>query len=373
MRKNIVSMIVLAGGLVLAGDLTVTASESPVYIDSEYGTLKEVIVGLPYGRSPDRDAPWLLETLKILPPDEAEYTLATAGMSWEKMIHPTKKKSETDLLEVENRALISVLEKLGVKVYRPTRLTEEFIERNYGREVLANGYSQDFPRDNMIVIGNQAIEFNLRTMLRRADISGFQEILSAKFRQGNMRWFAMPHSPPLAVPSQDDPALEGGDLVIIGKTLLVGNTLNQAVGSNRAGCEWLQQALGGEYTVVRVPLVEQILHLDCVLSIPRHGLAIICEEAFVEGIPSCLQGWDLIRVPLADASRLAVNGLPVDEKNYIMSYNDHVSNEYIRGELEKRGITVHPVYFGTHNGQGGSIRCATQPLKRAAVPVGDVP
>jgi len=104
-----------------------------------------------------------------------------------------------------------------------------------------------------------------------------------------------------------------------------------------------------------------------VLSIPRHGLAIVCEEAFVEGLPSCLRGWDLIKVPLADASRLAVNGLPVDENNYIMSYNDHISNDFIRSELTKRGIKVHPVYFGTHNGQGGSIRCATQPLKRAAV------
>lgn len=58
-----------------------------------------------------------------------------------------------------------------------------------------------------------------------------------------------------------------------------------------------------------------------------------------------------------------MNGLPVDENNYIMSYNDHISNDFIRSELTKRGIKVHPVYFGTHNGQGGSIRCATQPLK----------
>lgn len=366
MLKNTMPLLALAGGLLLAGCRTLPEAGSSVFVDSEYGALTEVIVGLPYGRSPDPDAPWLQETLKILPPDEAEYTRATAGMSWEKMIHPVKKKSETELLEAENLELIKVLEKLGVKVFRPRRLTEEFIVRNYGREVLANGFSQDFPRDNMIVIGNQAIEFNLRTMLRRADISGFREILADKFKQGNMRWIAMPHSAPLAVPSSDEPALEGGDLVIVGRTILVGNTLNKAVGSNRAGCEWIQQALGREYAVVSVPLVEQILHLDCVLSIPRRGLAIVCEEAFVEGIPSYVRDWDLIKVPLADASRLAVNGLPVDEKNYVMSYNDHVANDYIRGELEKRGIKVHPVYFGTHNGQGGSIRCATQPLKRAA-------
>lgn len=48
----------------------------------------------------------------------------------------------------------------------------------------------------MIVIGNQVIEFNLRTMLRRVDISGFKEILAARCRQGDIRWFAMPHAAP---------------------------------------------------------------------------------------------------------------------------------------------------------------------------------
>ena len=368
MRRDLLLLLLLpAGGLALAGCRTVPGGDTPVYVDSEYGALQEVIVGLPYGKSPELDAPWLQETLKILPPDEAEYTRATAGLSWTEMIHPVKRKSETELLEGENQALINVLTGLGVRVCRPMQLTEDFIVRNYGREILANGYSQDFPRDNMIVIGNQEIEFNQRTMLRRVDISGFKEILAARCRQGDIRWFAMPHAAPLAMPSPDEPALEGGDLVMLDETILVGNTLNQAVGSNQAGCEWLQQVLGRAYRVERVPLVEQILHLDCVLSIPRHGLAIVCEEAFVEGLPSCLRGWDLIKVPLADASRLAVNGLPVDENNYIMSYNDHISNDFIRSELTKRGIKVHPVYFGTHNGQGGSIRCATQPLKRAAV------
>lgn len=361
------SALALATGLILQGCHSLPKGQYSVYVDSEYGALQEVIVGLPHGKSPALNAPWLQETLKILPPDEAEYTRATAGLSWEKMIHPITKKSETQMLEEENQALIAVLEGLGVKVLRPTRLTEDFIANNYGEEVLANGYSQDFPRDNMIVLGNQVIEFNLRTMLRRADISGFKEILSAKFKQGNMRWISMPHAAPLAITQPDEPALEGGDFVIVGDTLLLGNTLNQAVGSNQAGYDWIQRTLGKKYQVIRVPLVEKILHLDCVLSIPRHGLAIVCEEAFVEGLPACIKDWDLIKVSLEEASRLAVNGLPVNGQNYIMSYNDHVKNESIRFELEKRGIKVHPVYFGTHNGQGGSIRCATQPLKRSAV------
>ena len=107
-----------------------------------------------------------------------------------------------------------------------------------------------------------------------------------------------------------------------------------------------------------------MLHLDCVLSVPRNGLAIVCEEAFVDGLPEHIKSWDLIRVDIESVRRLAVNGIPVDSKNYLMSFNDHNDNRYLQSELEKRDIKVHRVFFGTHNGQGGSLRCATQPLVR---------
>jgi N-dimethylarginine dimethylaminohydrolase len=136
------------------------------------------------------------------------------------------------------------------------------------------------------------------------------------------------------------------------------------VGSNEAGYQWLKNILGNQYKVNRVRLIESVLHLDCVLSVPRRGLAIICEEAFVDGLPKEIKNWDLIRVRLEDVKRLAVNGVPVNSRNYILSYNRHNDNRYIQAELEKRGIRVHRVFFGTHNGQGGSLRCATQPLKR---------
>jgi len=154
--------------------------------------------------------------------------------------------------------------------------------------------------------------------------------------------------------------------MVLGKTILVGNTANKAVGSNEAGYKWLKNYLGDDYKVIRVPLVETILHLDCALSIPKEGLAIICKDAFSDGIPEALNGWDFIEVSLEEASRLAVNGLPVNDKNYIMSYNKHteVTSDRIKSALESHGITVHKVFFGAHNGQGGSIRCATQAILR---------
>lgn len=340
------------------------AAEHSVYVDCEYGDLKEVIVGLPYGMSPSLQAQWFADALKVLPEDEADYARKTAGMLWTEMINPETGKSETQMLEEENQAFIAILKSLGVKVYRPTEITVAFIKEHYGSDVLLNGFSQDFPRDNMAVIGSKIIEFNLRTPIRKVDISGFRDILSEKCSDSKVKWFAMPHTELLKPARADTPFLEGGDVIVLGGTVLVGNTQNPSVGSNAAGYQWLKNILGDQYQVKRVRLIESVLHLDCVLSVPRQGLAIICEEAFLDGLPEPVKDYDLIKVGLEDVKRLAVNGVPVNSKNYILSYNRHNDNRHIQAELEKRGITVHRVFFGTHNGQGGSLRCATQPLKR---------
>ncbi|MCE5264780.1 MAG: hypothetical protein LLG97_14775 [Deltaproteobacteria bacterium] len=365
--KNVI--VVLCAVLAFGGEGPVCARsanavEPSVYVDYEYGDLKEVIVGLPYGMSPSLEAKWFADALKVLPKDEADYAQKTAGMLWTEMINPETGKSETQMLEEENQAFIGILKSLGVKVYRPTEITVDFIKEHYGEDVLLNGFSQDFPRDNMAVIGSNVIEFNLRTPIRKVDISGFRNILSEKCSDSTVKWFSMPHTELIKPARADTPFLEGGDVIVLGGTVLVGNTQNPSVGSNETGCQWLKNILRNQYKVKRVRLVESVLHLDCALSVPRRGLAIICEEAFVDGLPKELKDWDLIRVGLEDVKRLAVNGVPVNSRNYILSYNRHNDNRYIQAELEKRGIRVHRVFFGTHNGQGGSLRCATQPLKR---------
>ncbi|MBP7765052.1 MAG: hypothetical protein KA113_07690 [Syntrophaceae bacterium] len=364
--KNVVVFLcaVLALGGFPVSVRSAMSAEPSVYVDYEYGDLKEVIVGLPYGMSPSLEAKWFADALKVLPKDEADYARKTAGMLWTEMINPETGKSETQMLEEENQAFIAILKSLGVQVYRPTEITVDFIREYYGGDVLLNGFSQDFPRDNMAVIGSSVIEFNLRTPIRKVDISGFRNILSEKCSDPKVKWFSMPHTELLKPARPDTPFLEGGDVIVLGKTVFVGNTQNPSVGSNEAGYRWLKNILGDQYQVTRVRLVESVLHLDCVLSVPRRGLAIICEEAFVDGLPEELKGWDLIRVGLKDVQRLAVNGVPVNSRNYILSYNRHNDNRTIQAELEKRGIKVHRVFFGTHNGQGGSLRCATQPLKR---------
>ena len=255
-----------------------------INVDYEYGNLKEVIVGVSWGISPSIEAPWFEDALKILPEDEAEYARKTAGLLWKDMINPETLKSEYEMLEEENNELIKVLEKLGVKVYRTKEFTKEYIIENFGREALTNGVSQNFPRDNLAIIKNNLIELNLRTPIRRVDIDGFRELFHEKCDE-NVKWFSMPHTPLLGASDNNHPLLEGGDIITLGNTIFVGNSKNPSVGSNMAGYKWLKNILGKEYDVINVPLLEEILHLDCVLSIPGDGLAIVCSEGFVNGIP----------------------------------------------------------------------------------------
>ncbi|NCC99600.1 MAG: hypothetical protein EOL95_07870 [Bacteroidia bacterium] len=372
--KSIASPIIILLSLAILSSChdQPTPSSQKIYINSEYGNLKEVIVGLSSGKNPSIDAPWYKEAIKILPEDERKIAETTAGFNWTDVKYnengeydPAGTISETDLLEIENNDLIGVFHSLGVTVHRPDLITEQWVIDNYGEAALINGYSQDFPRDNLAIIGNNVIELTLKTPLRRFDIIGFNQLLMTKCDE-TVVWVSMPQIPLLPVPSDETPALEGGDVMVLGKTILVGNTANKAVGSNEAGYNWLKNYLGDDYNVIRVPLVENILHLDCALSIPKEGLAIICKDAFSDGIPEVLNGWDLVEVSLEEASRLAVNGLPVNDKNYIMSYNNHTieTSNRIKSALESYGITVHKVFFGTHNGQGGSIRCSTQAILR---------
>ncbi|NLX99549.1 MAG: hypothetical protein GXY83_25725 [Rhodopirellula sp.] len=111
-------------------------------------------------------------------------------------------------------------------------ITVDFIKEHYGADVLLNGFSQDFPRDNMAVIGNNVIEFNLRTPIRKVDISGFRDILSERCSDSTVKWFSMPHTELLEPARADTPFLEGGDVIVLGRTVLVGNTENPSVGSN---------------------------------------------------------------------------------------------------------------------------------------------
>ncbi len=341
-------------------------SVAEIFVDYEYGDLKEVVVGIPYGIYPDLDAvPWLQEAIKVLPESEAAKLRARSGQD-------TISLGKYDVMEKENLALIDVLKQYGVKVWRPEMLSRERVAGNFGEEyVLAAGAEEQYTRDPILVIGSNVIENTMGSLPRRADILGLCGLLLDRVLDSNAAWVSMPvadYALMLGDGNYDKtlfPVLEGGDVIVLGKKILVGNSANRAFGSSELGYRWLKSYLSPQgYDVERVPLTEDILHLDVALSVPRPGLIIVCPEVMSEGVPAFFDGWQRIEVSREDTRYLAANGLPVNPNVYIMGYNDHFDGMHVQSELEQAGIKVHRIYFAAHNEDGGSIRCSTHPFVR---------
>ncbi|MEC1177881.1 arginine deiminase family protein [Metasolibacillus meyeri] len=255
----------------------------------------------------------------------------------------------------EERAnLKKVLEKYGVEVLLPRMLTD--YEKELGH---ADGYSNFFTRDPFFTVGNMLIEGSLRFPHRRNEILPVRNILVEEANKHRCLYVSTP-KPDISLghDSEEGPFLEGGDVLVLDKTIYVGNS---GLASNSNGVQWLKNLTNNfGYEVIEVPLHHTILHLDCALSIVREGLIIACEEAFLNGIPEQFKHWDKINVTLEQASHLATNGLPINDHVYITDYEF----DFIGAALETRGIKVEYIDFKISRSFGGSFRCSTQPLLR---------
>ncbi len=262
----------------------------------------------------------------------------------------------------ERENLRRVLEKYGVEIQRPRMLTET--EKELG--VIPNGITNGdgvtnfFSRDPFVTIGNHIIECSFLSPYRRLEVLPIRSILQKEAAASGCFYVAVPQ-PDVSqgLLSDAGPYLEGGDVLVYGKTVFVGNS---GRATNKAGIEWLRNYLSHfGYDVVEVRLKKTTLHLDCALSLVREGLMVVCLEALLDGIPEKLKNWDKINVSYDDAQALATNGLPVNEHAYI---TDIVFKDTVGRELEKRGITVEYVDYKFSRKLEGAFRCSTQPLLR---------
>ena len=158
-----------------------------IYVDYEYGDLKEVIVGVPFMVYPDvAKAKWMEEAVKVLPEAEARRAIARSGKD-------SIEIGKYDAMEKENEELIGILKKQGVKVLRPEVIGRERVAKNFGQEFLPiAGMTQQYTRDPILVIGDNVIENSMGTLDRRCDILGFRRLLLDRVMGSNARWVAMP-------------------------------------------------------------------------------------------------------------------------------------------------------------------------------------
>ena len=200
-----------------------------VYVESEFASLKRVVLAESQLIIPTHMDE---NTLKVFTPESAAIAQANPGRDFKDAFPEMQKQWE---LEREN--LKDVLEKYKVEVLRPRRLTE--YEKQLGAD---DGCSNFFARDPFFTIGNFIIEGSLRYKHRRNEVLPLRSILEKAASESGAIYVAVPRADiSEGADSEAGPFLEGGDVLVLGKTVFVGIS-GQA--TNEKGYLWLKKNSG---------------------------------------------------------------------------------------------------------------------------------
>jgi len=321
---------------------------------SEFGKLNTVVVG----QVEDFAYPPYSPNIRYLTGEKRRMLESTDG-------RPYRLKSEQPALY---ERLVSQLEIVceafrsrGIEVLRPRLFTPP--EKNFLAD-LQLGHSQLYPADPAFVIGDHFIEACIRRPFRRKEVWGIRDTVVPAMA-------ATPDAHHVAMPSaQPDPAdvlglghgiyLEGGDVIVHGKTLLVGYG---PLTSSLLGGQWLARYMRPfGYDVEHVEIHGDFLHLLGVMSLVREGLAIAYLPALGGSLPKPVKDWDVIEISLEECLALGTVGMNTDPKTHLI---DRRLTRIIQ-QLEKRGVTCVPLEIDELADWGGAVRCVTLPISREA-------
>jgi N-dimethylarginine dimethylaminohydrolase len=156
-------------------------------------------------------------------------------------------------------------------------------------------------------------------------------------------------------------ALEGGDVQIVEPgCMLIGN------GEERTQVQAADQLAGwmrDDGWEVRIePIPGQFVHIDVLVSILAPKLAAVCVEAASGGLVAWLRGkgFELLEVSLEDAFRLGVNAMSLGGDRVISTKHSTRLNEAIRA----RGLEVLDPDLSAFTAGGGGAHCLAQALRR---------
>jgi len=329
-------------------------SSRRIFVESEFAPLRTVVLAQCQMRLPDADTgskEQLNDELSIMPDEQRQIILQLLGKD-----HAMAMPERQQRWEAERDALKQVFEKHGVEVLRPRLLTQW--EKEAGGK---QGYSNSYVRDPWLVVGNVVIEGSLRFPHRRKEVLPSRNIFQREVYPAACSYVAVPQ--PEIMPLDVDnggpgPFLEGGDVLVYGRHVFVGNS---GRASTALGAQWLQKVIAPHgYTVEIVRLKPNILHLDCAIGLVREGLMVVYEEGLLDGLPKSLKDWVRISATQEEAMSLGTNGLPITPAVYVTD----PAFRRIGDAVEKQGVAVEYVTFDISRSFGGAFRCSTQTLWR---------
>lgn len=380
------------------------SSANAVKVNSydEWSPLKEVIVGSPMSYSlPDFELSFKLffhdnASLAFYYPtygassSNGSSTGESENVADRKLRNHTLNRQFLEELAEDVDGLVETLEKLGVRVHRPTPLHKvpEF-KTPYWE---ASGIPALNVRDQAIIVGDEIIETTPQIRARYFENDLLKPIFYRYFKNG-ARWTTMPR--PIMTdnsfdlsyvsdqgrdmvaseaiydqkPSEFDIGFEmmidAAQCVRFGKDIIV----NVATENHEMGLQWLKQQLEPRFRIHRIHRMTDN-HIDSIVLPLRPGTLLLRHPRFLDMLPKPLQKWDIIYPPeptenifpkygedslILTSKYIDLNVLSVDENTVIVNA---LFPELI-DTLEKQGFNAVPVRHRHRRLFGGGFHCFT--------------
>jgi scyllo-inosamine-4-phosphate amidinotransferase 1 len=335
--------------------------ENKVNSNTEWGTLKEVILGrAEFAQIPN------IKNHDIHCVDYANYD-SVQGLPGG--YYPQQIREETvEDLEVFKQQL----ESIGVKVLRPalTDSGKKFSTPDWQTD----GYYTYCPRDSVLAIGDMLIETPMPLRARYFETFAYREIFKNYFKNGS-RWISAPkgqlfdelydrseltHASTL---TDFEPAFDAANIVKCGKDILylVSNS------GNRFGAQWLQSTLGDKYRVHVMTDVYAYVHLDTTIMPLAPGVVLLNGKRVGDhNCPAFFKNWkkiyftDPVETPFeenwaAASPWLGMNVLSLSDK--LVAVEERQTN--LIKQLEQNGFDIMPVRMRHCRTLSGGPHCVT--------------
>jgi N-dimethylarginine dimethylaminohydrolase len=301
-----------------------------LHVTNETGRLREVILGLPRSNGP---IPSLSETID--------------SKSYESVLHGTY-PSEKDIV-AEMGAFEAILDKYGVKVYRPA---------------LVKGCNQVFSRDVGFVIDDKIIVSNVIPD-RQEEIDAYEDI----YRQIHYKNI---YNLPEAV------HVEGGDVILYNNVIFLGQydfpdyPSVKTARTNRLALDYLKMIFPGK-NIIPLNLrksdtdpYEGILHLDCTFMPVGRGKALLYRDGFInprdaEHLVEFFGPENVFELTREEMYWMNANVFSISKDIVVSEEHFTRLNRHLR---DVWGMTVETVPYREISRMGGLLRCSTLPLRR---------
>jgi len=278
-------------------------------VDSEYGTLLDVLLGRP-------------ENFRWLPTSAISRATLDAGHTYDR-----------GLAASQHAEMVSAYEDAGVRCH--------FLDPDRALPY------QVFARDSSAMGPNGTVITQLSQWWRRGEYAP-----AIRFHQEA----GIPIRAMVTAGS-----LEGGDVMIVepGSVLIGSGETRTQEAAARQLAGWFEED-GWEARVQ--PFPERYVHIDVLVAVLAERLAAVCSEVLPSAAVQWLRdkGFDLIEVSAEQAFTLGVNGISLGDERVISA----TGAAELNAALRSRGITVIELDLDMFTLGGGGAHCLGQALRR---------